>query len=492
MSRVFLVFCLLGLVGAPAPAQAADGHCAKQDRVAVPGAQLQEVACLADLTTAGTVASGHTDPADWAGLHPAGARNPSGVPGIQIDGYFPDTSTMNTTHGWNHDAQFVIRLPDDWNGGLVVSGSPGVREQYANDFTISDWVLARGYAFAATDKGNVGAAFYRDGARPGDAIAEWHTRVTQLTRAASAVAWQRYGHRPHRTYAAGVSNGGYLVRWQLENHPELYDGGVDWEGTLFNPDKPNLLTFLPPALRSYPDSTGILAAGFSPGSEFLWPFHYTVYWDLTQRIYREELDPEYDGALQAGVPFCASGTPSCDADYDYASRPDAVRQAIARIKVTGKIQRPMVTLHGTLDSLLPIPLDSDVYAGMVHDAHRDRMFRYYRIEGGNHVDGLYDAYPDRLRPILPCFRSAFIALESWVDDRLAPPPSATIPRPASGDQANTCTLPPSADRDPSTPVRPDLSLAARPPGMRAATVSDEYSGDGPEGFGDLLRRPRAV
>ena len=42
------------------------------------------------------------------------------------------------------------------------------------------------------------------------------------------------------------------MRWQLENHPELYDGGVDWEGTLWHPGRPNLLTFLPPALRGVP------------------------------------------------------------------------------------------------------------------------------------------------------------------------------------------------------------------------------------------------
>lgn len=79
------------------------------------------------------------------------------MPGTQIDGHFPDTSRFNTFHGWNHDAQFVIRLPDDdLNGGLVVSGAPGVRRQYSNDFTISDWVLAQGYAFASTDKGKSG------------------------------------------------------------------------------------------------------------------------------------------------------------------------------------------------------------------------------------------------------------------------------------------------------------------------------------------------
>ncbi|GAB1642250.1 tannase/feruloyl esterase family alpha/beta hydrolase [Krasilnikovia sp. MM14-A1259] len=415
----------------------------------VPGAERQVAACLADLTTAGTVATGHTDPADWAGLTAAGTRNPSGVPGMQIDGYFPDTSTGNTTHGWNHDAQFVIRLPRRWTGGLVVSGSPGVREQYANDVAISDWVLAQGYAFAATDKGNVGATFYRDGAAPGDAIVEWNDRVTQLTRAARTVLRERYGTAPRRTYAAGLSNGGYLVRWQLEHHPELYDGGVDWEGTLWRADGPNLLTFLPTTLRDYPRyaATGdpaahadLLAAGFPPGSEFLWDYHYRVYWDLTQRIYREELDPDFDGPVEAGTPFCAPGTAACDADYAYVQRPAAVRAAVARIALTGRIRRPLITLHGTLDALLPISQDSDVYARMVRAGHRERIFRYYRIDGGNHVDGLYDAYPDRLRPILPCFRSAFTALAGWVDRGVRPPASGTLARPSSGDLANVCAL----------------------------------------------------
>ena len=40
--------------------------------VRVPGAEYQEVAQLDDLTTAGTVASGHTNPADYAGLTHSG------------------------------------------------------------------------------------------------------------------------------------------------------------------------------------------------------------------------------------------------------------------------------------------------------------------------------------------------------------------------------------------------------------------------------------
>lgn len=227
-----------------------------------------------------------------------------------------------------------------------------------------------------TDKGNTGLAFYRDGKAPGDAIAEWNARLTQLTRAARVTVARRYHRPPSRTLVTGMSNGGYLVRWQLENRPELYDGGVDWEGTLWRPDGPTLLDFLPEALRHYPvyaagggrareAQEALHAAGFPAGSEFLWPYH-------------------HDGATEAGTPYCAAGTPACDTDYDYATRPDEVRRAVARIGLTGRIGKPLITLHGTLDVLLPISQDSDVYARMVRDAGRGGLYRYYRIEGGTH------------------------------------------------------------------------------------------------------------
>ncbi|POG47938.1 3-hexulose-6-phosphate isomerase [Streptomyces sp. ZL-24] len=447
---------LTALTAAPATAApppqdtARPAHCFRVDTLKVPGAERQQASCLTELATAGTVASGHTDPADWAGLTPEGLATPRGVPGIQIDGYFPDSSTTNTNHGWNHDSQFVIRLPDRWNGGLVVSGAPGVREQYANDRAFGDWAVANGYAFAATDKGATGAAFHRDGEAPGDALAEGNHRVTQLTRAARQVVARRYQRPPTRTLAMGMSNGGYLVRWQLENHPELYDGGIDWEGTLWRTEGPNLLTFLPPALRHYPAYAAggagagqahraMTAAGYPAGSEFLWPFHHQYYWDLTQRIYREELDPEFDGATEAGTPFCAPGTPACDADYVYAERPEAVRKAVAEIALTGRIGKPLITFHGTYDVLLPISRSSDVYARLVKREGRGHLHRYYRVEAGTHVDSLADAFPGRVRPLVPCHRSASAALERWLDHGVRPPSSRTLRLPAGAGPAKLLT-----------------------------------------------------
>jgi hypothetical protein len=176
------------------------------------------------------------------------------------------------------------------------------------------------------------------------------------------------------------------------------------------------------------------------GSEYLWDYHEAVYWDLTQRTYREEFDPEFDGGQQAGTPFCQSGAPNCDADYDYASRPQAVKDAVGRVSNTGRIGKPMLTLHGDLDSLLPIKTDSDIYTRMVRDAGKGDIHRYYVITGGNHVDGLRNDYGAQVRPILPCYRAAFLAMERWVEQGAPPPPSQTVPRQTSGDEVNECTL----------------------------------------------------
>lgn len=442
--------------GDPGHTRPVDRPCSSADTVAVPGTEQALTACLADLTTAGLLKETpgrYTDVADWTGLHQPGTTNPTGVRGLQVDGYFPDTSHFNTEHGWNHDAQFVLRIPDHWNGALVVTGAPGTRKQYAGDFLFSDFVLAQGFAYASTDKGNDGVNFYTDGTRPGDAVAEWNSRVTQLTVAAQKALKHRYGQAPGRTYMAGISNGGYLVRWQLENRPDLYAGGLDWEGTLFTPDGPDLFTYLPTAVRyqlGQASPEDMYEAGFARGSEPLWPYHEQIYWGLTQKTYRAEFDPSYDPSCPGAstgttlaeiVAPCPSDT-RYDAAFADPSRP--VHDALARISLTGRIGKPLLTLHGTLDSLLPIRTDSDVYDRMVTTQHRNQLHRYYRIVGGNHVDSLMHFDPQHLRPMLPCARTAFDALTSWVEDGQRPPASRTVHRPVGlgTDPAlvNSCSL----------------------------------------------------
>src|SRR5215210_1911643 len=461
----------------PVRAQVAPS-CEDRQGPQVPGAERQDADWCPDLTTRTLAADqDHTREDDWVGLNALETANPAGtelIPGIQIDGYFPDSSKTNCYNNEEddglpcHDSQFVIRLPEkeDWNGKLVVTGAPGVRKQYALDFIISDFVLSKGYAFASTDKGNTGTGFYDDGSEPGGSVAEWHRRVEQLTRAAKTALERRYGNRPEYTYMTGISNGGYLTRYAIENNPELYDGAVDWEGTLFRRNGPNLFTHLPQALRHHEeclasapeydnrDCERMYKAGYKRGSEFLWEQHYAQYWDLTQRIYREEFDPRYDGEQKAGTPFCqADGDPKtrCDAEYRYYKRPERVKDAVQRVSLTGDIGKPMLTLHGTLDTLLPIRRYADVYREMVENQGKAKMHRYYIIEDGNHVDSFYNEYPPKgptaLRPILPCYRAAFVELEEWVEnegDKPQPPANTTVPNGETGDEVNQCSISPEA------------------------------------------------
>jgi fermentation-respiration switch protein FrsA (DUF1100 family) len=289
-----------------------------------------------------------------------------------------------------------------------------------------------------------------------------------------------------RSYAAGISNGGYQTRRAIETdfrHQRLYDGGVDWEGTLFLPALPpgiqtqtpttgyNLFTYLPTALFNYPGDVlglppsvaALAAVGFNPQSQPLWAYHWSIYWGLTQKIYRLEFDPEYTGYTCSdplGIgPACVSPpvltVPPTDPDalYDYRMRIEQNPAIVARIQEvanTGNIQRPLITLHGDQDSLLPIATDSDIYSQLVARARKSSRHRYYVVQGGNHVDPQYDdhagidSYGDTvLRPMLPCVRAAIDALAAWVERGQAPPPSHTIVRPQGASPsalANFCSL----------------------------------------------------
>ena len=104
-------------------------------------------------------------------------------------------TAMVLHHGWNHDSQFVSGIPDAWNGKVVVSGAPGVRGQYANDLVIGDWVLAQGYAFASTDKGNMGAVLGRRVA-PGGRSASGTGGSPSWPSPPATLVTQRYGTDP--------------------------------------------------------------------------------------------------------------------------------------------------------------------------------------------------------------------------------------------------------------------------------------------------------
>ncbi len=472
-----------GLTPTPALAQEGEPGCPDLADLEIPGAEFSQAVCLDDLTT---LSNDRTDTgaATGAGTRSNGSLHATAtqlttepVPGVQIEGWFPDScdhfQPENNTfipacdNGLRHNSQFVIRIPNDWDGEhLVVGGTPGVRTHFASDIVLSDFVLARGWAYASQDKGNTGLNFFRagddetGGSRttwiPGRAIEQWAPIMQLAALAAEGALEQLHGRRPTLTYAAGISNGGHQTRLALERYPETFDGGIDWEGTLLIPEAPNLFTYLPPALRAYPDYVlgsepaydEIVHGGrMPPDSEPIWNNHWQIYWGLVQSTYRPVFDPEYTDYVAAPREVLPQDP---DAQYDYESRPEVVAERLAAVANTGDLNdKPLITLHGTLDALLPIDTDSDLYAGMVRAQGQGEQHRYYVVENGTHVDKLADSYPDLFQPILPCFLGAIDQLDAWVAEDAAPAPSGFIPFAAErtpAERANACDLPGQVDR----------------------------------------------
>ena len=173
----FALVTLLALLAVPARG----ATCPHQDAVRVPGAE-QQAPCLADLTTAGTVATGHTDAGDWAGLTPR-ARNPQRRPRDPDRRLLPRHVDDQHHRGWNHDAQFVIRLPERVERRARRHRRARRARQYATDSMISAGAR-QGLRLRVDRQGQQRHQLLQRRREPGDAIAEWHRRVTELTVAA--------------------------------------------------------------------------------------------------------------------------------------------------------------------------------------------------------------------------------------------------------------------------------------------------------------------
>jgi len=436
------------------------------------GTALADASCTdsADLTTtnpdttpannaiAGLPPFAFTPQTDRAAIAPSAAkRSPVTrvVPGVQLQARIADDPTGQ--------ARLLLRLPQQWNGRLVVAGASGTRSEFNGDFAWSDYVVQKGYAYASQNKGVLNFAlaaaadplacrlnpasgvyidFYDDGAgQPFTRWAQTMVKAAQLARQGVAL---RYGRPPLFTYAVGTSNGGYQVRRAIETAPELFDGGVDWEGTFVDPHAPNLLTDLPAAVLNFPDyaaagldangsaARNIRAAGYPPDivtgpSTSLWATHWAAFWELTQCQWQKRLDPAYDtyGAGTAG--------------YNYVARLAAtdVGARLGAFATTGRIQRPLVTVAGTMDALLPLDHHARAYARLVEaaradpprddDRGHDTAYRLYEVQNGNHIETYQDSFA-QLELIEPHAHAAFDLLVAHVEARAPLPASQCVPR----------------------------------------------------------------
>lgn len=374
---------------------------------------------LPDLTTRGIGASG-----DAAALVYRAPRVLGPVPGREWRG------TVQGGHS-------VVRLPhpDRWNGKLIVAGIPAVRAETALDVLLSDVVLQRGYAYAASDKATPGLVLRE----PGRSQGEWALAVSATAEVARQLAREAYGEEAHRVYAMGLSNGGYVVRVLLEQHASLFDGGVDWSGVLWTVGSRHLLAALPVLLSQYDRwvrggasaaeaRARLVDAGLESASEPAWGLYRTRYWAQALWLYGVSLDPAWTVFQQAWDPRWQSDV-SPLADYPAAARSRLLEDAIGQLANSGRIGRPLLSIAGEWDCMISFRDHAAAYQKLVAAQGRSTLHRLYGIAGGNHTDALLHDVGTGQQPMAPYCEAALLLLEEWVEQGAEPPPSGQYTAP---------------------------------------------------------------
>ncbi|MGP6157425.1 MAG: hypothetical protein ACLPYS_07960 [Vulcanimicrobiaceae bacterium] len=398
------------------------------------------------------------------------------IPGTQITGSYAEGE------------RYVVRVPDAWNGKLVVAGTPGLRSEFSNDAIWGDYLLSHGYAFACSNKGipygvvvePIAQSAVRDrlypvpfdllaletnklGARFGVLspwlvpTTRWNEDFAALTVMAQAYLGERFGRRPTRTYAVGASNGGAQVRSLLESRPELVDGGVDWEGVYWSPQR-YVLDQLPLFLQAMPAyvaggftdgaaAAKIVAAGFPPDRRQADPLHPSLwfeyysgqpsfYVDTTVFAYGLLTDPEASSSISPEgctpnpldpvyLPGTAAGSGLAQPAARAAYRPStSARQGIEAFAHSGAIGKPLVSIAGTDDILITPALNATPYLEAVIAQGRGAHFRQYLVNGGTHVD-TFAAFGYGLQPQLPFAWAAFEQLVAIVERDFNPAGAGT-------------------------------------------------------------------
>jgi hypothetical protein len=415
---------------------------------------------------------------DAAEIYPAQVPSPATEP-------IPGTQTIGS---YAEGERFVLRVPDAWNGKLVVAGTPGLRSEFSNDAIWGDFLLSHDFAFACSNKGipygvvldPIAASPTPDrlypipfdylqletnkiGARFGVLsparvpTTRWNEDFAALTMAMQAYLEERFGRRPSRTYAVGTSNGGAQVRSLLESHAELVDGGLEWEGVYWTPQR-CVLDQLPAFLQAMPAYVAsgfsdraaaeqIVAAGFpadrrqdDPQHPSLWFEYYSgqpsFYIDTTVFAYGLLLDPEVSSSISPEgctpnaqdplyLPGVAAGTglaqPSARAAYVPSQ---AARAGIASFSHSGAIGKPLVSIAGSDDILITPAFNATPYLEAVCAQGRGAMCWQYLIEGGTHLDP-FAAFGYGLQPQLPFAWAAFAQLVAIVEGGFQPSGAGT-------------------------------------------------------------------
>ena len=282
--------------------------------------------------------------------------------------YTEYTGTLN-------GADYVLRIPDPWNGMLVVCCRGYSHEPVADARTVGPFsaraptMLSQGFAVAAS---NYGAGGY--------CVQEGVNATRQLTE----YIIDNYGVTG-KAFLIGASMGGCIALLLGEQHPELFSGVLDMFGT--KDMKSQYETKVRWASLNDSELTAELTALTAPSPPSIFPNleGLRTYCNLSATDIESEM----------------GGTPQ--------EKPEAY-EAVSPV-YNAKISIPVITIHGTSDVLVPYS-QSVMYQEAVANAGRSSLYRLYPIEGGEHggptigakVSGYFDElveWSNSLSPAIP-------------------------------------------------------------------------------------------
>lgn len=275
-------------------------------------------------------------------------------------------------------ADYLVRIPSNWNGDLVVycrgyshllSGVDMVAP--ANAFNA---LINLGYAFAESNYG-VGGFCIKEGIIRTHQLTEWFVNNYHVT---------------GKIYLVGISMGGATVLMLGAKYPELYDGVLDIAGTTDAVARYNLHSYYAGISDDTALGNAVVAnGGVNP------PFPCP-----TIAVFRA-----YCQSSVADTVAACGGTPD--------KKPQAYER-VSPIYSAVDIGVPTIVVHGTADGLIPYSHSVNFLNAVVAAGHSD-LFRFYKVVGGQHAN----------IPVIGQIPVRLMQLINWVENGVLPPVSST-------------------------------------------------------------------
>jgi pimeloyl-ACP methyl ester carboxylesterase len=224
-------------------------------------------------------------------------------------------------------ANFVVRIPDDWNGMLIVgchgyAYNPPYNPDYQFAMDVgSNNLVSKGFAFAASSFGEAGYTVW-EGMQHTHQLTEWVIDNFHVT---------------GKVFLFGLSMGGTISLLLGEKYPELYSGVLDVCG----------------------------------GKDLTARYYYIQ--DVLSRPTLTQSQRVYFTKWGADIVEACGGTP------------EDRQQFYDRLSPTchANIAIPVISIHGTADTLLPYT-QAQEYGVAVADAGCSAFYKAYTVVGGGH------------------------------------------------------------------------------------------------------------